>query len=186
MTKGGKRSPACSFSQLGVALCPCDGSVSDETYQQVVDQLRRGVEICPPELLDPLVGRIRDYARTSRFEEAAELRDRHRALARALDDRRNWEVLQHAGLLWAEDDAESVLIENGRLVASWTHGDQPPLSTTAVANESPHHVPDTVATAEEARLIWKWLSRPGVRIVESGNPLATSRYPVPALTTLAG
>lgn len=187
MTKGGKRSPACSFAQLGVAFCPCDGSVPAETYQEVVTTLRHGVENHPAQLLAPLVERLREYARSSRFEEAAELRDRHRALTRALDDRRNWAVLQQAGLLWAEDhNGDSILVECGRLIASWSQEEQPPLTTTAAANTAIHFVPESVASAEETRLLWKWLNRPTVRIVESTNPLATSLHPVPALTSLAG
>lgn len=187
MTKGGKRSPACSFAQLGVALCPCEGSVPADVYHDVVAQLRRGVEEHPAELLGPLVIRLREYAGSTRFEEAAELRDRHRALSRALDDRRNWGVLQQAGLLWAEDtNGESVLVEHGKLIASWSQDDQAPLTTTAAAAASVHSVPESVVAAEEARLLWKWLNRPSVQIVESTNPLATSLHPVPSLTSLAG
>ncbi len=187
LTKGGKRSPACNFAQLGVALCPCDGSVSPSEYQAVVNRLREGIEAYPGELLGPLVARIRDYARTARFEEAAEMRDRHRALSKALDDRRNWGVLRDAGLLWAEDDqGDSLLIEQGRLVTSWDASEQAPLSTTAVHARSPHLVPESVAAAEEARLLWRWLDRPGVRIVEATRPLATPRHPIPVLTSLAG
>ena len=187
MTRGGKRSPACSFAQLGVALCPCDGSVAEPEYQDVVARLRRGVEQQPAELLDPLVIRLREYARTARFEEAADQLDRHRALSQALAHRRNWGVLRQAGLLWAEDHkGDSVLVEHGRLVAAWGSDEQAPLSTTAAAAASPHLVPETVAAAEEAGLIWRWLNRPGVRIIESSNPLATSRHPVPELNSLAG
>lgn len=187
MTKGGKRSPACGFAQLGVALCPCDGSVPDQKYQELVTRLRRGIEQQPAELLDPLVTRIRDYARTARFEEAADARDRHRSLATALADRRNWGVLRQAGLLWAEDSqGDSLLAQEGRLVAAWGPGEQAPLDVATHSATSTHLVPPTVAAAEEARLIWKWLDRPGVRIIESTNPLATSRHPVPNLTSLAG
>lgn len=187
MTKGGKRSPACSFAQLGVSICPCDGSVSDAEYQEVVSRLRRGIEDEPGELLEPLVTRLRQYARSARFEEAADLRDRHRALSFALEHRRNWGVLRRAGLLWAEDSTgDSVLVEAGRLIAAWGVDDQPPLGTTATVEMSPHLVPETVGADEEARLVWKWLDRPDVRIIESTNPLATSLHPVPRLTSLAG
>jgi DNA polymerase-3 subunit epsilon len=185
MTKGGKRSPACSFAQLGVAVCPCDGSVPSDSYREIVDRLRRGIEECPAELLDPLVARVGDYARTARFEEAAEARDRHRALARSLNDRRNWDALRRAGLLWAEDTAgESVLIEHGGLVSSWTQDEPAPLSTTTSGDLGPHRVPDSVAAAEEARLLWKWLNRPEVNIVESTNPLAMPLHPISSLTSL--
>ncbi len=187
MTKGGKRSPACGFAQLGVAVCPCDGSVPDAQYQSIVTQLRRGIERHPAELLDPLVVRIREYAKTARFEEAADLRDRHRSLAAALANRRHWGVLRQAGLLWAEDSlGDSLLAEDGRLIAAWGPGQQPPLEVASASKATTHHVPPTVAAAEEARLIWKWLDRPGVRIVESTNPLATSRHPISHLTSLAG
>ncbi len=187
ITKGGKRSAACSFAQLGVAVCPCDGSVPDEHYQEIVNRLRRGIERHPAELLDPLVARMREYARTSRFEEAADTRDRHRALAAALADRRHWGVLRQAGLLWAEDSqGESLLAEGGRLVAAWGPGEQPPLEVVAPTAGSTDLVPPTVAAADEARLVWKWLDRPGVTIIESTNPLATSRHPVSKLTSLAG
>ncbi len=187
LTKGGNRSAACNFAQLGVALCPCDGSVSAEAYREIVTRLRSGIEDQPAQLLEPLVERLRSYAKGARFEEAAELRDRHRALARALDDRRNWGVLQQAGLLWAEDqNGDSILIEHGRLISSWSGDDQAPLTTTAAATPSAHRVPESVATAEESRLLWKWLNRPTVQIVESTNPLATPLHPVRALTSLAG
>ena len=187
LTKGGRRSPACNFAQLGVALCPCDGTVSDAEYRIVVNQLRHGIESRPDELLEPLVERIRHYARTARFEEAAELRDRHRALSSAVHDRRSWNVLREAGLLWAEDGSgDNVLVERGRLLASWSGTDQAPLSTTAVTSPSPHLVPESVVAAEEARLIWRWLDRPDVRIIETTRPLATPRHRIPVLTSLAG
>ncbi|MDJ0664079.1 MAG: DEDD exonuclease domain-containing protein [Acidimicrobiia bacterium] len=187
LTKGGRRSPACNFAQLGVALCPCDGTVTNAEYQLVVNQLRYGIETRPDELLEPLVERIRDYARTARFEEAAEMRDRHRALSNAVHDRRSWNVLREAGLLWAEDrSGDSVLVERGRLLASWSGTDQAPLATTAVTAPSPHLVPESVAAAEEARLIWRWLDRPEVRIIETTRPLAMPRHRIPVLSTLAG
>jgi len=187
ITTGGKRSAACSFAQLGVAVCPCDGSIAPAEYHEIVSRLVTGVEAEPGALLEPLVERIREYARTARFEDAAELRDRHQALSRALEDRRNWEVLNGAGLLWAEDGTgDSILIENGRLVASWATPDQPPLGASRAGPPSPHHVPESVAVAEEARLLWRWLDRPDVRIVETTRPLATPRRPVPVLSSLAG
>jgi DNA polymerase-3 subunit epsilon len=183
----GRRSPACTFSQLGVALCPCDGRVSPRRYAQVVDRLRRGIEEAPAELLDRLVAKLRDYAAAARFEEAAEIRDRHRALTRALEDRRIWRALRDAGTLWAEAaDGDAALIERGKLVSAWAGTDAPPLMPAVVAPPSPELVPDSVAAAEEARLIWRWLDRPGVRIIDATAPLALPRHRVPALTSLAG
>jgi len=186
-TRGGKRSPACTFSQLGVALCPCDGTVSPHRYAAVVDRLRHGIEEDPTELLEQLVGKLRDYAAVARFEEAAEIRDRHRALSRALEDRRIWGALRRAGTLWAEDAAgDAALIDRGRLISAWTAGETAPLTTAIVPPPPPEMVPASVEAAEEARLVWRWLDRPGVRIIDATAPLALPRHRVPILTSLAG
>jgi hypothetical protein len=47
--------------------------------------------------------------------------------------------------------------------------------------ESIPQVPESVATAEEVHLIWRWLIRDGVHIVQSTGPLALPIQPVPTL-----
>jgi len=187
LSRGGERSPACNFAQLGVALCPCDGSVSDAEYQAVVERLRRAIEQDPAPLLDPLAEKMRAHARHRRFEEAATLRDRHRALARSLEDRRIWQTLQRAGTLWAEDErGESALIEGGRLVAAWVAPAPPPLIRLAPPEEPGGEVPPSIAAAEESRLLWGWLDRPEVRVVEVARPFGMPSRPVVRLASLAG
>jgi DNA polymerase III subunit epsilon len=179
-TRGGARSAACSFAQLGVARCPCDGDVTEAEYGAIVATLRTGIEHDPALLLDPLHDRMVALAASERFEEAADVRDRHRALASALQRRRDWQALVTAGRLWAEDAAgNGVVVEGGRLTAAWLGGGSPPL--TADVGSDPATVPATVLAAEEAHLLWRWLSGPGVEIVDIANPVAMPARPVPTL-----
>lgn len=183
---GTKGHPACRFSQLGVAVCPCDGSVDEAAYRVVVDTLIDGLRVDPARLLDPLVDRMRLLAERRSFEEAAELRDRHRALVRALETRRAWQALAAAGLVWAEDgEGAAVMVDNGKLVASWQVPDPPPLLPTVSSPRPTTDTPDSVAAAEEMWLVWRWLDRSGVTIVDSSAPLHLPAAPVPNVTTLA-
>jgi len=183
--RGGKRSAACSFSQLGVALCPCDGSVPEEAYEKVVQRLDAGIRTEPGEVLEPIRLRMFELASDRRFEEAADLRDRYTSLAAALERRRAWQALQSAGTLWAEDgDGNGALVESGRLVAAWRAGGSPPL-TPMTPGTGGADVPDSVLRADEARLIWKWLDRDGVRIIDASGPLALPSRPVPPLAAVS-
>lgn len=191
----GTKTDRCAFAQLGVALCPCDGDLEVAQYREVLDVLRTGVEDHPALLLEPLGKKMAVHAAAERFEEAAWLRDRHRALARTLERRRVWQALQRAGRLHCEaDDGQGALIEGGRLVTAWAAGVRPLLPVGSQPSHRPDlsvpdawpQVPTTVADAEEAQLLWKWLTRSGVRIVDTAGPLALPSRPVPELTALPG
>jgi DNA polymerase-3 subunit epsilon len=186
LTRGGRRSSACNFAQLGVAICPCDGTVTPEEYRRVVDRLQDGIVHDPAILLDPLENKMRDHVRGRRFEDAAVLRDRHRALTSALDRRRTWGALQRAGALWAiDEDGDNVTVESGRLVSAWKDESGVPLPGLHADSGDPTQVPDSVALAEEADLIWRWLGRPGVTIVDTDRPLDLPARPLLRLTSLA-
>jgi DNA polymerase-3 subunit epsilon len=180
----GSRSAKCSFAQLGVAMCPCDGSLSAGAYAGTIDLLIEGIDRDPSLLLSPLEDKIVALARDRRFEEAGWVRDRHRSLAVAIDRRRSWQALQEAGRIRAEGGAGGALIEAGRLVAAWPEGGHPPLI-------NPGALPDieeaarTSTDAEEAELIWKWLTTTDAVIIESGRPLSLPVRPVPRLTAIA-
>ena len=178
--------PACSHAQIGVALCPGDGTLDRRHYAAVVDELVHGLEHEPDRLLDPLTARMATLAEHRRFEEAADLRDRRGGLARAVETRRVWSTLTSAGVVWAEDDGgTSLMIDSGRFAAAWNRPDPPPLTPVATDLPSPP-TPATTTAAEELRLLWRWLDRPGVRIVDSTAPLAYPLRPVPPLSRLAG
>jgi DNA polymerase-3 subunit epsilon len=186
LTKGGRRSSACNFAQLGVALCPCDGTISEIEYAGVVAQVRTGIEAAPELLLEPLAERMKLYARDQRFEDAATLRDRYRSLATALERRRCWNALEHAGAVWAENaDGDGAFIDGGRLAAAWRRPDPTPLFRLDGAPSPTTQVPPTVALAEEAHLIWRWFDRTSVRIVDATGGLSLPAHPVPKLESLA-
>jgi hypothetical protein len=52
-----------------------------------------------------------------------------------------------------------------------------------VATDEVTAVPRSVADAEEARLVWKWLDRSGVEIIDSSGALALPARPIPKLAT---
>jgi len=179
----GRREAPCAPAQLGVALCPCDGALDPVAYRRVVDRLVAGVEDNPATLLQPLAEKVAALARDGRFEEAGWVRDRHHALARALERRRAWQALARGGLICVEHpEGGGALIEHGRLAASWESGGRPPLLPLPDAVPgNPPEVPSDPGDAEEADILWRWLSKPGIRLLEASGPLALPTRPVARL-----
>jgi DNA polymerase-3 subunit epsilon len=181
----GRRDGPCAFAQLGVALCPCDGALPEDEYRPVVERLWEGITTNPALLLGPLADRIAELACTERFEEAAWVRDRYRVLARSLTRRRAWRVMTAAGSIRAEGPDGAALIEAGRLVAAWCDGDRPPLfAAAAPAGDKPPPVALTLADAEEAHLVWRWLTSGSVRLTDAAAPLHEPRHAIPPLEVI--
>jgi DNA polymerase III subunit epsilon len=177
--KGSKRSAACSFAQLGVSSCPCDGSIGASDYAEIVDRLRTGIDREPEILLEPLRRRMAAMADAQRYEEAADLRDRYRAVARSLQRRRAWTAMQAAGTLWLEDaGGEGAIVDRGRLVAAWNGRSTPPLTAMSPPLVDGPGVPASVAAAEEAHLVWRWMGRDGVEIIDGSGTLSLPLHPV--------
>jgi DNA polymerase-3 subunit epsilon len=183
----GRRAAPCAFAQLGVAMCPCDGTLHEATYREIVDRLVAGVEEDPAILLDPLDRRISELAAGQRFEEAAWARDRRRCLATALERRRAWATLRDAGSIRAEAaDGAGALLEGGRLVASWGDASRPPLfAGTPGLPPSAAPVPESLADAEEVNLVWRWLTSGSVRLIDASAPLVMPVRPVRSLERIA-
>jgi DNA polymerase III subunit epsilon len=180
----------CAPAQLGVACCPCAGTVSPSDYRKVTDGLLDALTIDPQPLLERLAARLRRLASQQRYEEAAQLRDRAAALARALDRQRRFDALRRAGSLtvtlpngcWAAID-RGVLHDAGppaqdSAVApvgqgALGHCQQPDVTRLGlcevpdVASPLPRHLVDEVAT------IAAWLDAraPSVRVVHSEHAL---------------
>ncbi|MGI9609391.1 MAG: DEDD exonuclease domain-containing protein [Acidimicrobiia bacterium] len=172
-TKPGSRSGRCAPSQMGVALCPCDGALTAAAYQPTVDQLLFALESEPSLLLDVLVEKMRTLANEQRYEEAGWVRDRHDALARALERRNAWLSLQRLGYCEVEDAAGSrFLLDHGRLVATWGLGQNPPLRPAVFESHSHPEVAPSVEIGEEAQILWKWLESASPRIMEASGSLA--------------
>lgn len=183
--KPGTRPGPCAMAQLGVALCPCDGALRPEEYAPVASLVRTAIEGAPGLLLDPLAHKVERLASEQRYEEAAMARDRHRALAKALERRRAWQTLQRAGMIELEDgNGHRAVMERGRLVHTWAAGSQPPLRPVASVDIDEEQVPPDVLAAEEALLLWHWASSDGVRLVDAEHPLEMAAAPVPVLLSL--
>ncbi|MDH4100171.1 MAG: excinuclease ABC subunit UvrC [Nitrospirota bacterium] len=78
----------CLNHQLGLSPAPCAGLVSKEEYRKTVEEVRLFLQGKKRELLDDLRSRMDDAAREMRFEEAAKLRDRLRAIEKLLESQR--------------------------------------------------------------------------------------------------
>jgi DNA polymerase-3 subunit epsilon len=118
------RAGPCAPAQLGVSTCPCAGAVSVAEYARVVDRVVLGLTDDPSVLLEPLGARMAALASSERYEEAADMRDRAAALARALARQRQVDALRRAGRMEIEvagepggppDAARRLVLTGGRL-----------------------------------------------------------------------
>ncbi|HEU5111687.1 MAG TPA: DEDD exonuclease domain-containing protein [Acidimicrobiia bacterium] len=179
-SRPGSRSARCAPAQMGVALCPCDGSLDPFEYQREVDQIVEGITHRSDLLLEPLVDRMEQLSSEQRYEEAGWVRDRHEALARAIETSRTWAALEGLGVCELEgEDGSHVVVDHGRLVCTWRTGSNPPLRPAPEASDAAgNDVPDSVETAEEARLIWNWIKSTPLRLVDATGTLALPMRPV--------
>lgn len=187
-SRPGTRSARCAPAQMGVALCPCDGSLEPIEYQRVVDQIIEGISNRSELLLEPLADRMDQLASEQRYEEAGWARDRHEALARAIDMSRTWIALEGLGVCEMEgEDGSHVVVDHGRLVCTWRAGSSPPLRPAPELSDEPENdVPDSVETAEEARLIWNWIKSTPLRLVDATGTLYLPARPVAHLVPRSG
>lgn len=113
------RAGPCAPAQLGVSSCPCAGTIDAVGYARIVDRVVAGLTGDPSVLLEPLRARMATLAGAERYEEAADVRDRAAALARALARQRQLDGLRRAGRVEIEvaDPARRVVLTGGRLAA---------------------------------------------------------------------
>lgn len=177
----GERSGPCAPAQMGLSLCPCDGSLSPARYQPVVDQVVEGINADPELLLAPLARRMERLATEQRYEEAAWARDRHRALVRALEGRSRWRSLVSAGLVELVDrDGRPVRIDHGRLADPGLLAASPSLVPLAAPGSAGSEVAPSVEADEEAAVLWRWLTNGSFRLLDATGPLASPvRQPRP-------
>jgi DNA polymerase-3 subunit epsilon len=170
----------CGFAQLGIAVCPHDGSISQSDYHLIVTELIDGIEGNADPLFERLRARIATLVDHQRFEDAAQLRDRWESLTRALASRRAWKSLHLARHIEATgNDGVSVAIDHGRLTAAWSDGHQKPL--TALYDERADSAHVSMVRAEEASLIWRWLSESAIRLDSVSGTLACPSQKIPTL-----
>ncbi len=172
----------CGFAEITGAVCPCDGAVSPSQYAAIVDELISGMA-APALLAERIEERMARLALHQRYEDAAAVRDRWSALARAIEQSRAWTCLQAAGTIEASGpDGVTLVVDHGRLEAAWGTGETPPMWSPV---SRPHLAqPPTMLALDEAMLLWSWLNGPGVRLdhVDGQLALPASRvvHPAPA------
>ncbi len=174
----------CAPAQLGVATCPCAGTVSQSAYGDIVDRLVSGLTGEPAILLDPLRARMTALAAADRYEEAADMRDRAAALARALTRGRQLDSLRRAGRMEIEVLGEPgvrsrrVVLTNGRLA-----GDDGQLTLLDAAGEPDADPNDPLPRhlVDELSCVASWLEAESrsVRVVhcEGGWSVPIPRLP---------
>jgi DNA polymerase-3 subunit epsilon len=181
---------SCALGEMGKCLSPCDGSVSLETYDGVVTDLRAALTQAPDPVVAAMTSRMNLLAAGERFEEAGTMRDRLAAFLRSAsrtqrlrgltrcselvaarrDDDRRWcvHVVRHGRL------AAAGVIPPGAHAGEWVKQLRASAETVAVGLG-----PTPAATAEETEKILRWLESDGVRLIhvegEWSSPLGGAR-----------
>ncbi|MGY6500253.1 MAG: DEDD exonuclease domain-containing protein [Acidimicrobiales bacterium] len=114
------RAAPCTAAQIGVATCPCAGTIDETAYGALIHRVVRGIVSEPALLLSPLAAKMHELASAERFEEAASVRDRAAALSSAIDRRHRVEQLRRAGRVVIEVPGHGgAEIIHGLLVRAW-------------------------------------------------------------------
>jgi DNA polymerase III subunit epsilon len=187
------RSSPCTPAQLGVATCPCAGTITPEAYAEVVAVAVRGLTHDPQAILSPLDRRMRALARAERYEEARDVRDRAAALAAVLRRQRRLEQMERSGRVELEvPGGGGAELLGGLLVRSWA---APPRGGTTAPVALPFPVGELdvstgAGTAERARLaeerilVAGWLDRHAhrVRLLRCDGELSSPCQDLPSFS----
>jgi DNA polymerase III subunit epsilon len=145
----------CALADMGRCPAPCDGRVDTAAYGELVADLLHGLARGHGGLIAVLEARMSGLADQERYEEAALVRDRLRALVDAL-----WRARQDAWIVDAghlelvTDDGTCLRFDRGALTRA---GD-------LAAQANPLSLPCPRERADELAAVRSWLSRHRVRI----------------------
>ncbi len=146
----------CALAEMGRCVAPCDGRVDPERYGELVRELNSSLS-SPGRLLGALEARLRKLADQERYEEAALLRDRVRALAEALVRSRTDHWLVEAGAMTLRTtEGRPLRLSGGSLV----RGD----------GTEPISLPCPRDRADELSAVRSWLSRNRVTVEAADTP----------------
>jgi DNA polymerase-3 subunit epsilon len=189
------RDAPCAAAQLGVASCPCAGSVSEAEYGAIVDRVVAGLTVAPSLLLEPLEARMLALAAAERFEEAADVRDDTAALVDALRRQRRLEAMGASGrveleLVPAAGAAVLVELDGGRLLRTWRADELAlgagaagePMAGPPAAPPAPGQ-PVPADVADELVCVAGWLDQNAtrVRLVRADGQLASAFPALPRI-----
>ena len=203
------RPGACAAAQIGVAVCPCAGQITEGDYARLVATVRQGLLGDAMVLLAPLELKMHALAAAERFEEAAEMRDRAAALTAALRRQQRFDTLRRAGRVVVEaGDQHRAELDGGRLVQAWQVSrtgvtalplplDLDPVApdtlrsssaTVAGCDDDPAARPLPTALADELACVAAWLDKEGprLRIVHADGELTPPHPPLPSFEPARG
>ncbi|MPZ73243.1 MAG: DEDD exonuclease domain-containing protein [Nitriliruptorales bacterium] len=165
------RFPACALAAMGRCPAPCEGAVSVDAYGAVVASVATAFAGDVSGIGDAALARMRRLAAAGRFEEAAEGRDRLRALVAAIRATRQVASSIAAGVLVvvrpAREHADVVALRDGVLVASRrvAAADVPTVADQfRAAAEAAPAASDPQGPGEEVAVVTSWLHGDGVRV----------------------
>lgn len=145
----------CALADLGRCAAPCDGRVTPERYEGLVRSLQHALSN-PGGLLAALEGRMERLGAEERFEEAAEARDRLRALVSALGRAREERWLLEAGRLELQVEGHRLAFRSGALERK---GDEPG-----------YELPVSFEVWDEIRAVLGWLRGKQPRVLAADSP----------------
>lgn len=160
----------CAFAELGTCVGADRRSHEDEV-RTVVEALTRD----PGIVVAPLEEKMRRLARQERFEEAAELRDRARSLARWIERSIEARALIGAGEVLLEVEGRALLLVQGQLAAACDARDEPVPELLASLRTRARWEPVgawlTAGVQREVRAVTSWLNRhsEAVAVLHVGN-----------------
>jgi DNA polymerase-3 subunit epsilon len=149
------RFSSCALADMGRCPAPCEGRVAPRRYEALTLRIVSALTASPDELLEALEGRIARLADQRRYEEAALVRDRHRALAEGL-----WRARQDAWVVAAGRlslglaDGGTVRLYSGALVDAGQPDPVEPLS-----------LPCPRERADELAVVRSWLAAHSARVL---------------------
>lgn len=167
------RDAPCTPAQLGVASCPCAGTIGAVPYQDHVRHAAHALEGVGPAtpVLVALADRMTALAAARRYEEAALVRDRAGALARTLERHQRLDALRRAGSVELTlRDGAGARLQRGLLVDAWDADGRRTDGSHALAAPPPDPVADDGTLepeqATELGVVAAWLAREkGWRVV---------------------
>ncbi len=167
----------CVAAQLGVTVCPCAGQADPAEYARAVDLAAVTMRGDVAAVLAALHTRMLRLASGQRYEEAAAVRDRARALTTAVRRQALTDALRAAGTVTVTDGTTSWQLDGPRLRAP---AQAPPVA--APPESCDEHDPLPRGLVDEALCLAGYFDRHADRLVAtSSGPWA---FPVPVAPTL--
>ena len=148
----------CAFAEMGTCA-GLDRSAHEDEVRAIVDAFTRD----PGIVVRPLEEKMRRLAHQERFEEAAELRDRARSLARWIERSIEARALTHAGEVLLRVGGRVILLVQGQLASACDASDTPVPELLAWLRRTARWEPVgdwmTAGVQREVRAVASWLNR---------------------------